>query len=77
MLEKNELILEIDKVLQKAKYLKDNVGVDYRDKRNKIHLFYLPVKNVDSWIIVKEYPNGELRLHSISDNASILKKIKS
>ena len=77
MLEKNELILKIDKVLQKAEYLKDNVGVDYQDRRNKVHLFYFPVKNIDSWIIVKEYPNGELRLHSISDSASILTKIKS
>ena len=77
MLAKNELILSMDKVLPKAKYLKDNVGIDYQDKRNKVHLFYTPIQKVDSWIIVKEYPNGELKLHSVSDNASIIDKIKS
>ena len=77
MLAKNKLILSMDKVLPKAKYLKDNVGTDYQDKRNKVHLFYTPIQKVDSWIIVKEYPNGEFKLHSVSDNASIIDKIKS
>ena len=74
--EKNELLLEFDKVFPKTKYLKHDVGVDYADNTVKIHLFFTQINKIDSWIIVKEFPNGECRLHSVSDSPSIVEKIK-
>ena len=70
--DKNELILDIANVLKRAKYL--GYGRDKHDATWKAHLFEIEINGDKSWIIVRESPKGELKLHSISDNESILKK---
>lgn len=72
--EKNELILDIHNVLKRAKYL--GYGQDKHDATWKAHLFEVEINGEKSWIIVRESPKGELKLHSISDKESILKIIK-
>ena len=71
---KNELILDIDNVLKKAKYL--GQGVDKHDATWNAHLFEIEIDGGKSWIIVRESPSGELKLHSIYDNESILNILK-
>ena len=69
--EKNELLLQINEVLQKAVYL--GHGIDKHDAEIVAHLFETVVGKDKSWIIVREYANGEINLHSISDSDNILK----
>ncbi|MFK2295084.1 phage minor head protein [Bacteroides fragilis] len=69
--EKNELLLQIKEVLQKASYL--GYGIDKHDAETIAHLFETVVGKEKSWIIVREYANGEVNLHSISDSDNILK----
>lgn len=69
--EKNELLLQIREVLQKAGYL--GYGIDKHDVGTVAHLFETVVGKEKSWIIVREYANGEVNLHSISDSDNILK----
>lgn len=66
MLEKNELILDINKTLKQSKY----VGW-VKDKHNpnaKAHLFEIKINGEKSWIIVREYEDGTVCLHSITDS---------
>lgn len=72
--EKNEMLLNIGEVLQKAKYL--GHGIDKHDAETVAHLFETKVGKEKSWIIVREYANGEVNLHSISDSDNILKILK-
>ena len=36
----------------------------------------IEIKTEKSWIVVREHPDGECHIHSISDNVSILKHIQ-
>lgn len=72
--DKNEMIKDIKSVLKRAKYL--GFVIDKHDKTWKAHLFETTVNGVRSWIIVRESPHGELKLHSISDCRSILNTLK-
>lgn len=38
----------------------------------KTHLFETKICGKPSWVLVKEYPNGENLIYSISDSPSIL-----
>ena len=73
--EKNWLILSIGQVLNRAKYLgrgKDNsnkLGSKY------IHLFEIEIMGDKSYIIVKEYDDGNKILYSITDSPEILKAL--
>lgn len=69
--EKNEMLLHIKKVIREAEYL--GHGTDKHDAEIVAHLFETVVGKEKSWIIVREYSNGEVNLHSISDNNNILK----
>ena len=64
---KNELILDIQTVFERSKY----IGY-IPDKHNpddvKAHLFETVLLGDKSYIIVREFKNGECRLHSISDS---------
>lgn len=66
--EKNELILDINSVIEHSKY----VGKSDVHSGNPMivcsHLFEIDILGDKSHIIVHEYQDGELRLHSISDN---------
>lgn len=72
--EKNRMILYIDEVLKKAKYL--GPGDDKRDENITIHLFETSIQGDKTWIIVKEFSDGNTILYSISDSANILKSLK-
>ena len=72
--EKNRMILHIDEVLKKAKYL--GPGADKNDESITIHLFETSIQGDKTWIIVKEYTDGNVILYSISDSANILKSLK-
>ena len=74
--EKNELLLKIKDVIKECQYL--GYGKDKLPKAgNKwIHLFELEILGDKSWIIVKEYTDGNTCLYSISDNENILNVLK-
>lgn len=42
----------------------------------KAHLFEIEIDGDSSWIIVREFKNGNVILHSISDSPSIKERIK-
>ena len=66
---KNELLLSMDKLLKKAKYL--GYGPDRHDASIKAHLFETTIKGKKSWIIVREFSPDRLEVHSISDSEKI------
>ena len=72
--EKNRMILHIDEVLKKSTYL--GPGDDKKDANNTVHLFETSIQNDKTWIIVKEYPDGNIILYSISDSAKVLRCLR-
>ncbi|MDR0937979.1 MAG: phage head morphogenesis protein [Mediterranea sp.] len=74
IVEKNEMLLNIKDVLEKARYL--GGGQDKNDLKATAHLFETLVGGEKSWIIVKEYRQGEVNLYSISDSKDILNILK-
>lgn len=72
--EKNRMILHIDEVLKKSTYL--GPGDDKKNDNITIHLFETSIKNDKTWIIVKEYTDGNTILYSISDSDNILKALR-
>ncbi|MBR6250108.1 MAG: hypothetical protein IKR17_02805 [Bacteroidales bacterium] len=72
--EKNEALKYIDQILNSAKYVGN--GEDEHNNSIKMHLFETKIGGIKSWIIVRQMMNGEYKLHSISDNATILTHIK-
>lgn len=72
--EKNEMLLNIGNVIEKAKYL--GYGADKHDPMIKAHLFETKISGDKSWIIVREFPNGNTVIHSISDSDGILNLLK-
>lgn len=73
---KNEMILMIDEVFRKAKYI--GAVSRYKDipKLVQSHLFEIKILGDKSWIIVREYEDGSYRLHSITDSDKILQHLK-
>ncbi len=67
--EKNELILDIDSVIMNSKYAGKSTIHNNNPMIVCSHLFEIEIQGDKSYIIVHEYRDGELRLHSISDNA--------
>lgn len=72
--EKNEALLHIRKLLHNAEYL--GHGTDKHDPDVIVHVFETEIGKEKSWIIVREFDNGEVNLHSISDSGKILNIIK-
>ena len=74
--DKNMMLLNIGKVLAKAKY----VGVAENHKGIKrllqSHIFETTVHDIKAYIIVREYDWREFVLHSISDAQDYMKHIK-
>ena len=68
------MLLDIGKVFENAVYA--GAGEDRHDATITMHLFEVKIKDLKSWIITRESFDGIVRLHSISDNESILKHIK-
>jgi len=72
--EKNELILNIQDVLNKSKYI--GCGVDKNSINAIAHLYETVINGDKSWIIVREFYDGRIMIHSISDSEDILKILK-
>ncbi len=71
---KNEILAGIADVIKNSTYL--GSGVDIHNASMAVHLFETMVGGEKSWVVVRELPSGECRIHSISDNESILKYIQ-
>lgn len=72
--EKNELILNIQDVLNKSKYI--GCGADKNSANAIAHLYETVINGDKSWIIIREFYDGRIMIHSISDSEDILKIIK-
>ena len=71
--EKNELILDIDNILNNARYV--GCGEDYKDKTVTVHLFEISILGDKSWVIIKEFQDGSANLYSISDSDRIVEYV--
>lgn len=71
---KNELLTGIAHVIKNSIYL--GCGVDKHNASVTVHIFETVVGGEKSWVIVRELPSGDCRIHSISDNKSILQYIQ-
>lgn len=69
--QKNELLLRIGEVIRESTYL--GSGKDKHREEVIMHLFATAINNDPSWIIVREFEDGQVNLHSITDSESILK----
>ena len=76
MEEKHLMLLDIQRVLKEATYL--GPAEKHRDIQHLLcsHIFQTTVIDIDAYIIVHEYDNGDFILHSISDSPKIIKYIK-
>lgn len=70
MVAKNNLLLNLKEVFHDSTYL--GWGWDEKGNGIKTHLFELSVEGTPNWIIVREIPNGDVRIHSISENPMII-----
>ena len=73
---KNELLLDLPKLIREAKYL----GA-YQDEGKKewvvqTHLFEVVIEGEKSWLIALEDKHGKIALHSISDSPQVTKEKK-
>lgn len=71
---KNEMLPVIHKVLEKAKY-KGSLP-DKHDADITAHLFETTVADAKSWIIVREFTDGQINLYSITDSDTLVRKIE-
>ena len=72
--EKNEALLVIDRLVKEAVYLG---GVE--DKHSSdvtVHVFEVSIANEKSWLVVREFKNGDISLHSVSDNPTLANLVK-
>lgn len=68
--EKNEALLRIKEELQdKAHYLQ--AIPDKHNPEVKAHIYETEIKGDASWIIVKEFPNGDVLVYDMTDNNPI------
>ena len=76
--EKFEILLDIEKVLEKATYMGPADKHDTsNDRLVQSHIFKTQVKDIDAFIVVWEYDSHDYILHSISDRPSILNTLKN
>ena len=71
VMEKNRLLLDIEKVIAQAPYV--GYGPDKHDPEITMYLFETMIHEEKSWIIVRELIDGSVKLHSISDSGEILR----
>lgn len=73
--EKNELLLDIKQAFRTAKYL--GINTEYALPRLVAsHIFEIELCHEKSWLIVREYDQGQLFLYSCSDNEKISTGLK-
>ena len=66
--EKNEALLNLPELLNKAEYLGAEADPKGREYIVASHLFKTKIAEDDSWIIVNETLWNEYLIHSVSDN---------
>ena len=66
---KNEVLLNLPSIFRDARYL--GYGTDKHRSDVILHLFETSIGSTPSWIIVREFPNGQVWIHSITDAESI------
>lgn len=71
---KNEMLLNIHEVMRKARY-KGSLP-DKHDANITAHIFETTVADCKSWIIVREFTDGQINLYSITDSGTLVEKIK-
>lgn len=71
--EKDKMIFRIGELLQNARYI--GRGEDIHIRGVKVHLYETAIGAGASWIVVREFKWG-LQLHSVSDCATIVEKVK-
>ena len=73
---KNRMLLAIDSVLPASIYKGRGLDKSTKPGAMYIHLFETEIAGDKSWIIVKEYSDGNKFLYSVSDSSNILKALK-
>ena len=73
---KNRMLLAIDSVLPASTYKGRGQDKSTKPGTMYIHLFETEIAGDKSWIIVKEYSDGNKFLYSVSDSSNILKALK-
>ncbi len=68
--EKNELLTDIKRVFGSANYLGVNPKYSAQGVRHS-HILEIELCGEKSWLVVREYSDGTLRLYSCSDNPTI------
>ena len=74
--EKNQLILTIDEVLSGSRYLGRGKDISTKPGTKWIHIFETSINGDKSWIIVKEYEDGNKLLYDITDSPNILNALE-
>lgn len=73
--EKNRMILYIDEVIKQSTYIDRVKDISDKPGTKWVHLFETTIQGDKTWIIVKEYQDGNKILYSISDNPNVLNEI--
>lgn len=68
--EKNELLLDIKRVFKAARYLGRNTSY-VKEGLIDSHVFEIDLCGEKSWLVVREYVGGDIKLYSCSDNPKI------
>ena len=73
--EKNRMILYIDRVIKQSTYIDRVEDISGKPGTKWVHLFETTIQGDNTWIIVKEYQDGNKILYSISDSPNVLNDI--
>ena len=74
--EKNETLLQIDKLLQNAEYLGEHAPYKQSAINRGViseHIFGITIADETSYLIVWEFEDGRKILHGVSDSDNVLK----
>ena len=66
-------MLSLEDLINNGEYI--DYGVDKHDPTVSAHLIQVTIANENSWIVVRELNDGTLRIHSVSDNHSIINNL--
>ena len=75
-LAKNELLLDLPKLIREAKYLGAYEDEGKKEWVEQTHLFEVEIEGDKSWLIALENKQGKIILHSISDSPLVALKKK-
>lgn len=76
MEEKARMLTDIQNILEEAEYLGTAEKHKKMQKVAQSHIFKTKVKDIDAYIIVREWVDGTFTLHSISDAQDFIKHVK-